>query len=140
MLGCSEDSCPQRLSLTILTYNVLFPFSISTTLISPLSPCIFCKLQNPPSGHTLFLPQSDFSWLEISWTQADSLSINISCYHLCVVDLLVRFFLKSLFRKKRHSFTLILKFLYKFSQIYIYFIHPLLCPNFYLPFSVFFFL
>lgn len=42
---------------------------------------------------------------------------------------------KSLFRKKKSLFTLpILIFLYKFLQICIYFIHPLLCPNFYLPF------
>lgn len=76
ILVYSDNSRPQPLCLTILlAENVPSPFSMPTMLISPSSPCIFYKIHNPSSSHILFLPQSDFSWLEISSAQVDSPSI-----------------------------------------------------------------
>lgn len=49
-------------------------------------PSYFLLNTKPTSQPPLPLPQSDFSWLEISWVQVYSLIINILCYLLGVVD------------------------------------------------------
>lgn len=90
MLDTTDHSCLQPRSRTIfLTWNVPFPLSnMLIMLISPSSPCVFYKIQNPPSSHTISLPQRDFSWLEISWAQVDSLNISTLCYYLWIINLL----------------------------------------------------